>query len=286
MPEAATGSLHDEFEAVAKNLAAPGAAAHRDALKGEIIALYKAVDRELSALAELKDRIRGLVSEWKALEATGHESVGAAPAEPPPAPTRADHLNASTFVEKGWSLMALGDHAAATAALERALELAPDDPQALLLRGWTLMLQERHDDALLDFQRVLMKEPQNSLARVNVGFICLRKRIFGEAIEHLSKAIRLDNDRKAVLYAHYYLGLLYLEREMYEDAQIFFRKSIALGPNLVEAQFEYGRALWFGGDRNGAREAWRAGAATNKFNPWSTRCAEMLSLVDSGGELG
>ncbi len=69
-----------------------------------------------------------------------------------------------------------------------------------------------------------MKEPANSLARINVGYICLKKRIFGEAIEHLSKAIRLDNDKKATLYAHYYLGLVYLEREMFEDADTFFQQ--------------------------------------------------------------
>ena len=70
-----------------------------------------------------------------------------------------------------------------------------------------------------------MREPQNALARINVGYICLKKRIFGEAIEHLSRAIRLDNDRKATLYAHFYLGLVYLERDMFEDAQTFFQKT-------------------------------------------------------------
>ena len=64
-----------------------------------------------------------------------------------------------------------------------------------------------------------------ALARINVGYICLKKGIFGEAIEHLSKAIRLDNDRKATLYAHYYLGLVYQEREMYDDAQTFCSSS-------------------------------------------------------------
>ncbi len=108
------------------------------------------------------------------------------------------------------------------------------------------MLHEDYDDALATFSKVLMKEPANALARINVGYICLKKRIFGEAIEHLSKAIRLDNDRKATLYAHYYLGLVYLEREMYEDAQTFFRKTLALGPNLIEAYFDLGRALWLG----------------------------------------
>ena len=114
------------------------------------------------------------------------------------------------------------------------------------------MLHEDYDDALATFSKVLMKEPANALARINVGYICLKKRIFGEAIEHLSKAIRLDNDRKATLYAHYYLGLVYLEREMYEDAQTFFRKTLTLGPNLIEAYFELGRALWFAGERDGA----------------------------------
>src|SRR5438045_5397898 len=75
----------------------------------------------------------------------------------------------------------------------------------------------------MQFQKVLMREPGNALARINVGYICLKKEIFGEAIEHLSKAIRLDNDKKATLYAHFYLGLVYLRREMYEDAETFFR---------------------------------------------------------------
>ena len=124
--------------------------------------------------------------------------------------------------------------------------------QAQSLLGWAQMLQEKYDDALATFSKVLMKEPANALARINVGYICLKKRIFGEAIEHLSKAIRLDNDRKATLYAHYYLGLVYLEREMYEDAQTFFRKTLALGPNLIEAYFELGRAQWFAGEKDAA----------------------------------
>src|SRR5678809_195358 len=90
------------------------------------------------------------------------------------------------------------------------------------------------------------------IARANVGYICLKKQIFGEAIEHLSRAIRLDNDRKATIYAHFYLGLVYLEREMYEDAQTFFQKTIALAPNLLEAQFELGRAYWFNGQQDDA----------------------------------
>jgi tetratricopeptide (TPR) repeat protein len=145
------------------------------------------------------------------------------------------------------------------------------------------MLQAKYDEALLTFQKVLMRQPDNALARINVGYICLKKRIFGEAIEHLSRAIRLDTDRKATLYAHFYLGLVYAEREMYDDAQAFFRKALGLGPNLIEAHYELGRALWFGGKREDALQAWRDGNAANKFNPWGKRCGEMLTFIEEGG---
>ena len=283
----AGGRFREELEGLRAALVAPDASAQRDVLKREIIALYRAIERDVAELASLKDDVKGLVQQWKSLDdGDSLSSAAMIPTPAPPlvdAPTRADHLNASTYLEKGWSLISLGDHAGAEAALTRALELSPNDPHGESLLGWALMLQEKYDDALLNFQKVLMRQPQNSLARVNVGYICLKKQIFGEAIEHLSKAIRLDNDRKASLYAHYYLGLLYLEREMYEDAQNFLRKAIALGPNLIEAYYELGRAIFFSGDREGAMSAWRAGAQANKFNPWGKRCAELLQQVEGGG---
>jgi tetratricopeptide (TPR) repeat protein len=222
-----------------------------------------------------------------------NHTAGGAASAPAPAPqftgerpaVQADHLGASTFIEKGWSLISLGDYAGAVQSLEKALQLSPGEIQAQSLLGWAQMLHEDYDEALATFSKVLMKEPANALARINVGYICLKKRIFGEAIEHLSKAIRLDNDRKATLYAHYYLGLVYLEREMYEDAQTFFRKTLGLGPNLIEAYFDLGRAQWFAGNKEGARRTWTDGHKANKFNPWAKRCQEMLDLVAAGGEV-
>jgi tetratricopeptide (TPR) repeat protein len=291
MLDGRTTAFRDTLARLDKALDAPEAATRKGPLKGEIIALFKAVDQQLSELGALKDAIKVLVGKWKALEG----SDGVAEPAPPPAvvpvsvasngPTRADHLNASSYIEKGWSLISLGDHAAAEAALVRALALVPNDIQAESLLGWAQMLQEKYDEALLNFQHVLRREPANALARVNVGYICLKKGIFGEAIEHLSRTIRLDNDRKATLYAHYYLGLLYLEREMFDDAENFLRKAIALGPNLVEAYYELGRALWFGGNVDAGAQAWRDGVAANKFSPWGKRCAEMLQHVEAGGVL-
>jgi tetratricopeptide (TPR) repeat protein len=274
-------SLRTELVELAGRVDAPGT--DRDGVKRDIIALFKRVDGALTDLGQIKDEIRGLVERYKqgnsVASTPAPQFTGARPA------VHADHLGASTYIEKGWSLISLGDYTGAIQALEKALSLSPGAVEAQSLLGWAQMLHEDYDDALGNFSKVLMKEPANALARINVGYICLKKRIFGEAIEHLSKAIRLDNDRKATLYAHYYLGLVYLEREMYEDAQSFLRKTLKLGPNLIEAYFELGRALWLSGNRDDAVRTWTDGYKANKFNPWAKRCQEMLDVAAAGGEV-
>lgn len=254
----------------------------RAQVKKRLTALYRQADAAAAELGRMKEEMRALVERYK--QTAAPERAAAPIPEVRPAPTQ-DRLGASTFIEKGWHLITLGDHAGAVQSLRRALELAPGETQAEALLGWALMLQERYDEAMATFAHVLEKEPSNTLARVNVGYICLKKRIFGEAIEHLSRVIRQDSDRKATLYAHYYLGLVYLEREMFTDAAGFLERAIQQGPNLVEARFELGRALWFAGRRDEAKAAWSVGAAAGSFSPWSARCRQLLELVNVGGEV-
>jgi tetratricopeptide (TPR) repeat protein len=283
MSEAIVGPLRESFDDITRRLDAATSTEEREDIKRDIILLFKTVDHGVTDLSVLKEDIRGLVEKFKQISQgesgdRAPQFTGAVPA------MRADHIGASTFVEKGWSLISLGDYPGALQALKKALSLSPGDVQAQSLLGWAQMLNEDYDDALATFQQVLMKEPANSLARINVGYICLKKGIFGEAIEHLSKAIRLDNDKKATLYAHFYLGLVYLEREMFEDAQNFFEKTLKLGPNLIEAYYELGRTQWFGGDQESARQTWESGFRANKFNPWGKRCKETLESVAQGQE--
>jgi len=276
-------ALRAEYDAIVRKLDSVAGAAEREAVKREIIAYFKQVDALIAELGELREDIRKLVDRYKQVaastaEASAPEFTGSRPA------LHADHIGASTFIEKGWSLISLGDYAGAIQSLQKALQLAPGETQGESLLGWAQMLHEDYDEALQTFQKVLMKEPANSLARINVGYICLKKRIFGEAIEHLSKAIRLDNDKKATLYAHFYLGLVYLQREMYEDAETFFQKTLKLGPNLIEAYYELGRAYWFGGEAAQAQQVWEDGFKANKFNPWGKKCQDTLQVVLQGGE--
>ena len=274
-PQALAAEFRAELLGITALLEGTPDPATREAAKRRIVGLFKRVDATLGELAQLKEEIRGLVDRYKQLSA----EAGTEP------PIHRDHLGASTFVEKGWSLISLGDPAGAIQALHRALERSPGDPQAQSLLGWAEMQSGRLDDALLTFSRVLAREPDNPLARVNLGYICLKKRVFGEAIEHLARVIRLQSDPKASLYAHYYLGLVYLERGMFTDAQSFLRQAIALGPNLIEAYHDLGRAQWLAGQRDEARASWTTGAAAGSFGPWSKACQALLDRVARGEEV-
>jgi tetratricopeptide (TPR) repeat protein len=280
-------ALRERLERIDSELEGAGAtwnAEQRGAVKREIVELFREVEAAVATLATFKEQIRELVDRYKTLAAAApaeSEPRGLAPSQP----TRADHLGSSTYIERGWSAIAAGDYPRAVDELTRALELAPNDPKAEGLLGWAQMLLERYDDALFAFQKVLVREPDNAMARVNLGYICLKKQIFGEAIEHLSRALRLDNDRKATLYANFYLGLVYLEREMYTDARSFFARALEAGPNLIEAYWQLGRTYYLEGDTSGAGQAWRQGWETNRFSVWGERCGEAVSRLESGQEV-
>ncbi len=278
-------ALHARYAAIAAAMAAQPSAPKRAILRQEIVALFKEVDAAVGQFAAFKESVKALATQWKHLDQGTVPEPSVAPSAPPAVSysARVDHLGASTYIEKGWSKLSLGDAAGAETALRRALELSPGDNEAETLLGWSQMMQLQYDHALLTFHNVLLRDPEHALARTNVGFICLRKQIYGEAIEHLSRAIRLDTDRKATLYAHLYLGMVYYEREMYDDAELFFKRTLELGPNMLQAWYELGRSRWYAGRRDDAVAAWREGAEANKFNPWGKRCAEIIVSVEQGG---
>src|SRR5215207_3078173 len=94
------GTLH----ALDSRLDAPNAAGERDVLKVEIISFFKLIEQEMTELSALKDDVKKLVDKWKALQA----SATLAPEFTADMPVvHADHIGASTFIEKGWSRLSL-----------------------------------------------------------------------------------------------------------------------------------------------------------------------------------
>lgn len=199
-------------------------------------------------------------------------------------PLREDHLGASTFIEKGWHLIAHGDFAAAEAALLTALQLAPSETHTRSLLGWAVMRQGRYDEALKILDQVLGEDPSNAMARASLGYLCMRKGLLREAHEHMSVASAQMRDPKAALYGCFYLGLLYSQQRDVVEAERYFERTLSLAPNFIEAYYELGRAFWFAGELAEAERVWKAGNSANRFSEWGKRCGEALKVTSEGQE--
>lgn len=195
---------------------------------------------------------------------------------------REDKLGASTYLDRGWSLIAQGDYLHAEEALRKAVELSPRDGQGSALLAWALMHQEKLDEASDCVARCFQLQPANALAHVAAGYIALRRDEVIEAIRFLTRAAKMENDPKATLYANLYLGITYLKREMYHDAANFLRQAVSLGPNLTEGYYYLGRALYRTGMPEEAKGCWTVGSSAAKRNVWGVRCQEIIEAVEAG----
>lgn len=304
--------LRAQVHDLAQVLVADGAADQGVLLKQRIFRLHRAIEQHAQVIESLQSDVRALVDGWKGRfadtaivtplvaptvvapasrpgAATGSPTAAAGapdtavPAAHPGQPRVIDELNASTFVERGWSRIATGDYVGAEEALDKALALNPGDANAETLLGWAQMGQGKLDAAMAVFEQVLERVPDHALALTNVGFVLYKRGHHDLAIERLTTAIAFDSDRKAMLYAHYYLGLVRFEQEQYAEASGALLRAIELGPNMIESRFELGRVYWFCGRTDDAIATWRKGAALNKFNAWSARCQDILSTIADGG---
>jgi len=260
----------------------------RDALKQEIIALFREAHVALAEAQLFKESVRGLVDAWKQLD---RSDATATPPSSSAVPSdagsktggpRRDHLGAATFIEKGWTRLSLEDFVGAEVALRRALELVPEQNEAESLLAWALMQQERHAEAALVAQAVLARDPRCAVAHVALGYVAMQQAREAEAVERLSHAIAIDGDHKATLYAHLYLGMVYRQQGMPEAAEDCYRRTLELGPNCLQAWYERGRNHWAEGRVDEAVRAWRAGGEANKFSPWGKRCTEVVRHVEQG----
>ena len=114
-PDPWVTSLRATHADIARRLDAATTAIDRDILKREIISFFKRVDGALTDLTRLKEEIRTLVNQYKQVASTADSAqapqfTGAFPV------VQADHLGASTYIEKGWSLISLGDYGGAIQA--------------------------------------------------------------------------------------------------------------------------------------------------------------------------
>ena len=96
--------------------------------------------------------------------------------------------------------LALDETTEALEAVDRAIQLAPEDPRSLAIASRALSLLGRHDEAVTMAYRAVIAEPQNPLWHDRVAWALLAAdRQFADAEQAARTAIGLDPNE-----AHYY----------------------------------------------------------------------------------
>jgi tetratricopeptide (TPR) repeat protein len=190
---------------------------------------------------------------------------------------QSSRVNITTLIDKGWNLIVSGKYKEAIKELNKAKKMDPKNIKVYNLLGWAYIHLKKYDKSSLVFQEVLNMDPKNEMAHANLGYINHKKGLYGEAIEKLSAIERNAKNKQAVLYALFYLGLVYYEREMYEDSVEFLNKAINVGPNLYEAYYYLGKAYQKQGLKNLCSQIWEKLIKTNKYNIWAKKAKEELN---------
>ncbi len=264
---------------------------HTAQLKEDIIACFREADAALLAAQAAKDAVKALAERWKVLNTNTPSAAQnqSAPAQvlsaaAAPVSARVDLLGASTFVEKGWNLLSLGQVPEAIVALQKALSLAPGQVEALVLLAWAYVNDGQLDAAHAPLEEARAQAPDDALAVMVWGRWLALQGHFTDADRCLEQ-VAASGDGRAALYAHLYRAQLQRTLGAHDAAALTLRHALQKGPNLVQAWYELGRTHWECGRRADALQAWQSGSAANKFSPWGKRCAALLDLVAASQEL-
>ena len=126
-----------------------------------------------------------------------------------------------------------GDRAKARKALEKAVELAANDPQdqakALLLRA---NVAENREQRMADFDKAIELDADNPEMLRSRGLYLLTEKKYDEAIADLDKAIVLDPDHAD---SHEARGVILFLQGKTDDALKAFDRTIELQPNSAMA---------------------------------------------------
>lgn len=104
----------------------------------------------------------------------------------------------------------------------RAIELNPSYANAHHWYAYLLMLECRFDEARLAIEKAQELDPLSLIINANVGFRLFLARQYDAALEQLDKALAMDASFPSV---HYYLGLTYEQKGMYEQSVAAFRQA-------------------------------------------------------------
>ncbi len=150
-----------------------------------------------------------------------------------------DPSKPEAFILRGQIYTALKDYTRAIKALDRAIEIAPDNDFAIMRLGVLKYLQKESELAISLFNQSLKINPNSKWAFLWKGIVFSDSQKLKEARTNLEHAIAIDPRFDLALYN---LGWIELKKKKknYSLAEKYFRKALSVNPSYKEAFYGLG----------------------------------------------
>jgi tetratricopeptide (TPR) repeat protein len=129
--------------------------------------------------------------------------------------------------------------AAMRQAAEHLTRMAPDSDFTHAMKAESLADDNRMDDAILEFQEVLRKNPAFPGIHFGLGEVYWRKKDNANALEQLRLAL-LEEPNQPL--ANYYMGDVLVDQQKFRDAIPHLKVAVAVYPELPQARFLLGKS--------------------------------------------
>ena len=118
-----------------------------------------------------------------------------------------------------------------------AIRMDPSFPTPYNNLGNALSRQGKLDEAIAHFSEALTIQPDYVSARTNLGIALAKQRQLDDAKAHFSKALAADPDN---VDAHYNMGMVMIEQGSSEAAATHFSEALRVKPAFAEAHYYLG----------------------------------------------
>ena len=137
----------------------------------------------------------------------------------------------------------------AVSYIDKAIALAPADPQLWNLRGVAWSQLDKPERAAADWRKAAELRPQDPEPHLNLGVDCIRRGKYDEAIQAFDEALKRNPEDAAV---HNNLGVVLERRGELDRAIVHYDKAIAIRSDYANAYSNRGHAHFRQGDHHGA----------------------------------
>lgn len=144
-----------------------------------------------------------------------------------------------SILEQGYSALTQGRLQEAQTAYAGALQINPEERDALLGMAYIAQKQQRPDDAQAYYRQVLRQEPDNAVARA--GLLTLNSLSNSQEFSSQSRLFAEQNPASAA--AQSMLGHALVRQDRLADAQLAFAKALQLEPTVARHAYNLAIAL-------------------------------------------